>query len=220
MINETGPNSRGPPSVLFPAGKPPTSGKPPLKATNKQSPASKPPREEDEGPVISNIDQIVSMNEGLCSKDPEYVDFFLPKLGSACSCGENGGAGNDASLCAGDDPLSLANILRDWQVDFLHSVDIHTATELVLLYNKMGGVLATEMRKWRRKKKLKPVKTSSCGVALHIWTRTCRAVIKSVQQQIAEGAKCIKRPAILEVAWTSSDNNTAVSSLGSSLAEF
>jgi hypothetical protein len=219
MFNETGPNSRGPPSVLFPAGKPPTSGKPPLKVASKRSPASKPPCEEDESPVISNIDQIVSMNECLCSKDPEYVDFFLPKLGSACSCGENGGAGNDASLCEGDDPLSLVNILRDWQVDFLHSMDIHTATELVLVYNKMGGVLPTEMRKWRKKKKLKSVKTSSCGVALHIWTRTCRAVIKSVQQQIAEGAKCIKRPAILEVAWTS-DNNTAVSSLGSSLAEF
>ena len=205
--------------LLFPAGKPPTLGKPPLMAASKRSPASKPPREEDEGPVISNIDQIVSMNECLCSKDPEYVDFFLPKLGAACSCGENGGTSNDASLCEGDDPLSLANILRDWQVDFLHSVDIHTAKELVLVYNKMGGVLAKEMRKWRRKKKLVSVKTASCGVALHIWTRTCKAVIKSVQKQIAEGAKCIKRPAILEVAWTS-DNNTAVSSLGSSLAEF
>lgn len=220
MINESAPTGRSAPSALFPKGKPPTPGKPPRMTGRKRSPTKPPLHAEDEGPIISNIDQIVSMNECLCSKDPEYVDFFLPKLGATCSCDDqNGGGSKEMSMCEGDDPLALDNILRDWQVDFLHSVDIHTAKELVLVYNKMGGVLAKEMRKWRRKKKLVSVKTASCGVALHIWTRTCKAVIKSVQKQIAEGAKAIKRPAILEVAWTS-DNNTAVSSLGSSLAEF
>lgn len=213
MLNERA--SSAPP---LPSGKPPVPGKPPRAVGSKRSPAKAPPVMPDEnGPVISNLDQISSMNECLCSKDPEYVNFFLPKLGATCSCGLNDA--NNVSMTEGDDPLALANILRDWQVDFLDSVDIHTAKELVQVYNLKGGLLSKEMRKWRRKQRLASVKTASCAIALHIWTRTCKAVIKSVQKQIAEGAKIVKRPAILEVAWTS-DNNTAVSSLGSSLAEF
>jgi len=218
MINEASAGQRtssAPP--LPPGGKPPNPRKPPLAVTGKRSP-TKPSPVEVKGPVISNIDQISSMNECLCSKDPEYVAFFLPKLGAGCSCGDQKDM-KEVSMTEGDDPLALVNILRDWQVDFLNSVDIRTAKQLVIVYTKMGGVLAKEMRKWRRKKRLVSVKTASCGIALHIWARTCKAVIKSVQQQIAEGAKIVKRPAILEVAWTS-DNNTAVSSLGSSLAEF
>jgi hypothetical protein len=213
MLNER--TSSAPP---LPSGKPPVPGKPPRAVGSKRSPVkASPVIPNEDGPVISNLDQISSMNECLCSKDPEYVNFFLPKLGATCSCGLNDA--NNVSMTEGDDPLALASILREWQVDFLDSVDIHTAKELVQVYNLKGGLLAKEMRKWRRKQRLASVKTASCAIALHIWTRTCKAVIKSVQKQIAEGAKIVKRPAILEVAWTS-DNNTAVSSLGSSLAEF
>ena len=217
IINEANTSKRTTSAPPLPTGgKPPTPRRPPLAGGSKTSPP-KPPLVVNEGPVISNLDQISSMNECLCSKDPEYVDFFLPKLVATCSCGKK--TLKDMSMCEGDDPLSLENILRDWQVEFLNSIDIYTAKQLVVVYTKMGVVLAKEMRKWRRKKRLTSVKTASCGVALHIWTRTCKAVIKSVEEQIAEGAKVVKRPAILEVAWTS-DNNTAVSSLGSSLADF
>ena len=199
----------------------PTPGKPP-RARSRRSPVKAPATdEEDHGPVISNLHQLKSMNRCSCnatlfSGKPEHVQFYLPKLGISCSCG-NGVHDDDSAdineLNDEQDPLALSTILRPWQVDFLKSENINTADDLVVAYTAMGDALAKKMRKWRKAQKLVSVKTKSCGIALHIWHRTCKATIASVEKQRAEGVKHLKRPGILEVSVVS-DNRTAVSSLG------
>jgi hypothetical protein len=161
-----------------------------------------------------------SCKTNLFAGNPEHVEFYLPKLGVGCTCGKNDMKGSSFSNVT--DAMALVNILRPWQVNFLKSENITTAEELVNAYQKEGGSLAKKMRKWRKDHKLVSVKTISCGVALHIWSRTCKAIIRSVLNQLAAGVKEVKMPDILDV---SSDNRTAVSSLGcgsfrTSVAEF
>jgi hypothetical protein len=181
-------------------------GKPP-RAIERLSPIKK-AHHGDQGPIISNIDQV---KECSCDANPfagnkEHVEFYLPKLGVGCTCGKN-----IMKLSEDADPMSLVNILRRWQVDFLKSENITTAEELVNAYNKQGGILAKKMRTWRKERNLISVKTKSCGIALHIWSRTSKTVIRSVLTQLAAGVKEVKMPDLLEL---SSDNRTAVSSLG------
>ena len=197
-------------------------GKPP-RAGERMLPAKK--SLGDQKMIISNIDQVTELNGCSCKTNlftgnPEHVEFYLPKLVVGCTCGKNDM--NDSSFSNGADAMALVNILRPWQVSFLKSENITTAEELVNAYNKEGGILAKKMRKWRKEHKLVSVKTISCGVALHIWSRTCKAIIRSVLKQLAAGVKEVKMPDILDL---SSDNKTAVSSLGcgsfrTSLGEF
>ncbi len=72
--------------------------------------------------------------------------------------------------------------------------------------------MAKAMRKWRKDKKMPSVKTKSCGVALHIWSTTCKAVVKSVRKQKSKGAKVFSRPDFLEV--TNNADGRTVSTLG------
>ena len=72
--------------------------------------------------------------------------FYLPKLGMACQCGK----GKEDDELTNNNPCALENILRQWQVAFLHSVNICDALELVHAYNQQSAVLVKEMRKWRR----------------------------------------------------------------------
>lgn len=160
--------------------------------------------------VISNIDKIsdpCSCESSFFSGNSLHAEFYLPKLGMACKCG------NSASVTAtldGSDPCALGNILRPWQVDFLATMGIHGSVDLVHAFKERGGELAKAMRKWRKENKQPAIKTKSCHIALHVWSRTCKCVVHAVRKQKAEGATVITRPEFLEI---SSDVHT-ISTLG------
>jgi len=169
--------------------------------------------------VISNIKQVGSQTK-CCfqgtsfSDNREHVEFYLPKLGMGCSCGK---CPQGDYTSENEDPMALENILRPWQVDFLKSQTLSTAVEFVHAFNQRGGILAKAMRKWRKEQKMISIKTKSCGIALHIWSRTCKAVARSVRKQMAEGVAKPERPKFLEV----SPDDLSMSTLGcGSMIEF
>jgi hypothetical protein len=171
--------------------------------------------EENDKRVISNLETVevkpgCACESSMFSGNAEHVDFYLPKLGVICSCGKN----QSVTMREGSDPCALENILRDWQVDFLKSVGISAALELVHATRQRSGELAKDMRRWRKKNNLLAVKTKSCSVALHIWSQTCRSVVKSVQEQKAKGMVEAKRPEFLDVTLLSDDLSLGVSTLG------
>lgn len=134
-----------------------------------------------------------------------HVNFFLPNLGIMCCCGRK-----EEIELRNPDPSHLANILRDWQVEFLGSMDITTAAKLILAYNngKTSQVhIAKQMRLWRKQKRLLSVKTKSCSIALRIWSRTCAAVLKAMDEN---DDTMSGRPDFLDVSFSSA----TVSSLG------
>jgi len=103
--------------------------------------------------------------------------------------------------------------LRPWQVEFLKHVGIEDAIGLVFEHTQRGGVLATELRRWRKAQGLPSVRTKSCAVALQIWARTCKKVVRSVRSQRAQGIRVPRRPEFLELN-LADDDKSAVSSLG------
>jgi hypothetical protein len=149
--------------------------------------------------VISNIDVAGRCNceDSMFGGRADHVDFYLPKLGVACNCGR----GNPASSIEGD-PLSLSNILRPWQCDFLASLNLFGAEEYARSFKDRGHAIAKDMRRWRKANGLLSVRTKSCIIALHIWSRTCRSVIKSVRDQRARGVAKPERPDFLQISIT------------------
>lgn len=161
---------------------------------------------------LAVVDQnACSCNTNSFAGNAEYVDFYLPQISVDCTCGKKKPVA-DAPAAENEDPCALSAILRPWQVEFLADVGITDAKSLVHECTQRGAVLATLLRKWRRAKSLPSIRTKSCGVALHIWSRTCKSVLRSVRLQIAQGLEP-KRPDFLEL--NIGENQTAVSSLGS-----
>jgi hypothetical protein len=161
---------------------------------------------------ISNIDDAnrCTCEAAMFSTNAEHVEFYLPILGVSCSCGKQ--LQQLPPQCASNsNPCALECILRPWQVEFLKSVGIHGAIDFVHAFNERAFVLATQMRKWRQQKGMLSVKTKSCRVALHIWHRTCKSVIRHVREQQARGVSELQRPDFLEI--TVNDQHT-VSTLG------
>jgi hypothetical protein len=159
---------------------------------------------------MTNMESTTSMNgcpceESVFSKQPEVIDFYLPKLGLFCSCGRK-----DTVPLIGSDPCHIENILRNWQVQFCTSNNIQTALDMIHAYNQNSDRLAAQLRAWRKANGMLSVKTKSCAIALRIWARTCKMVIKSMQNQKDNGL--MSRPDFLDVA-LSSDSLT-VSTLG------
>jgi Kinesin motor domain len=155
--------------------------------------------------------------DSILSSNPAHVDFYLPKLGVMCCCGRQ----QDESQ-SHPDPNHLANILRDWQVDFLQSLGLIGAADLVHAYNSHKHSphdLAKAMRFWRAQQGLLAVKTRSCGIALRIWSRTCQAVVQRAllpehcsTPHHREAAGTMGQPYdVLNVSYSSA---SAVSSLG------
>lgn len=155
--------------------------------------------------VICDIDTLndeCHCQTSVLSCDPQHVEFYLPKLGVMCSCGRK-----QETVVLNGDPCHLVNILRLWQVEFLTSVGIETASDLIVAFQKQSKGLAKSMRKWRKDHHMLSVKIQSCTVALRIWSRTCVAVVKAVEEK-GNGA----RPDFLDVSLIS-DSRT-VSTLG------
>jgi hypothetical protein len=161
--------------------------------------------------VISNMPTagICACQDSIFTKNPDHVEFYLPNIRVLCSCGKHGGIEKKQ---AGSDPCSLENILRPWQFGFLQSVGILTASDLILVANKSTKVLSRAMRRWRKQNGLRDVKSKSCSVALHIWTRTSKAVVQSVQDN-----KGVVRPDFLDVS-LSGDERT-ISTIDVSLSD-
>jgi len=182
-------------------------GKPPLAGRNTTEKGEK-------QIVISNIEEVSDGPLCTCknsnfSGNAEYVNFYLPKLGMACTCGRF--KEEELTVSDGDDPLGLKSILRSWQVEFLKTQNIHGAVDLVHAFKQRSKELAKAMRIWRKEKGLAAVKTKSCHAALLIWYRTCKAVVRSIRRQKAQGAKVLKKPNFMD---SNQDDSKTVSSLG------
>lgn len=151
------------------------------------------------------IDNMNEMNEneppckcGISSvfAKKEYVVFYLPKIGVTCSCGKR----REDQLPPDSDPSALNSILREWQVSFLESTGIHDCVDFLHAVKQRKIQLAKEMRVWRKQKGLPSMKTQSCSIALYIWSRTCRVVLRNVTEQKAKGVAKPSRPDFLDVS--------------------
>jgi len=119
---------------------------------------------------------LCSCSESIFSGKAEHVEFFLPRLGQACTCGAEPNA-----ECA--DSTALSSFLRSWQVTFLNACGITTAERLVEINKHYAKPVAKAMKKWRRMKKMKPAHTKSCLIALSIWAKTATTKVQSLNQQ-------------------------------------
>lgn len=118
-------------------------------------------------------------------------EFFLPQLGMACTCR----TGKRRSYWRNDsDPTALEHILRPWQVSFCKSFGIRKGDQLVKAHHRSANMLAKAMRKWRKAHGMTRVRTVSCGVALHIWARSCKYYVRSVRMQRSRGIRRLQMP--------------------------
>jgi hypothetical protein len=161
--------------------------------------------------VISNMGQVEVVNHCPCQKsilaqNPEHVEFYLPRLRVICNCGRYRGY---EEFPDGTTQSCLVNILRDWQAAFMKSMGILTAVQLVDAHDHRSKELAKAMRRWRKEQGLFSVRSQSCSIALHIWSRTCQAVLKSILVENQQGG--IRIHSILDISL--SDGNS-LSTLG------
>ena len=111
-----------------------------------------------------------SCSNSIFSGNAAHTEFFLPKLGLACNCG---------AKKRNDDPTALKSFLRSWQESYLRSVGVYTAEQLTSRYETDGQDLARAMKHWRNSKRMKPARTKSCLIALQIWSKTAKTILKS-----------------------------------------
>jgi len=127
----------------------------------------------------NNEDEDMGYEE--CSTSPftdHQSEFYLPQLGLASI---------EDRLSFSNNPTALSNILRPWQYNFLASLDVHTADELLRAHKNDANDLSRKMKKWRKKQgNLVLYKTKECYAALKIWARTCKVILRSIQKQREE----------------------------------
>eukprot|EP00980_Cylindrotheca_fusiformis_P007307 scaffold1525_cov142-Cylindrotheca_fusiformis.AAC.107 len=123
-------------------------------------------------------------SQSIFSGNDDLINFFLPQMGMACTCKKQ-----QWGFAKPEDPTAIENVLRPWQVEFLHRFGIVHADQLVKARHRSSAILAKAMRQWRMKEKMLPFRTSSCLMALDIWAKTCKAYVRSVRKQLgSEGA--------------------------------
>jgi len=130
-------------------------------------------------------------SSSIFSGNDELVEFFLPKLGMACTCGKNPEVFSDTTVT---DLTAIEFILRPWQCRFLKSFNIHRGDQLVKANHRSAPAIARAMKKWRRKHEMVTARTVSCGLALHIWSRVCKIYVRSIRRQILLDADFVKIP--------------------------
>ncbi|CAJ1946279.1 unnamed protein product [Cylindrotheca closterium] len=129
--------------------------------------------------VEAECDGACQCSQSIFSGNDNLIDFFLPQMGMACTCREQ------HWKCANpDDPTAIENVLRPWQVQFLHRFGITHAEELVKARHRSVGILGKAMRQWRIKEGMQTFRTSSCIMALDIWSKTCKAYVRSIRKQL------------------------------------
>lgn len=119
---------------------------------------------------------------------PDDIDFFLPKV-SLDGSDQGNEKSSDKENDLDDDPTSLMSVLRPWQVEFLESVRITTSSQLVFASKYKSSSIAKSMVKWRAERNMKHMKSKACAVALHVWTRTIEAKIRSCLLERSSGSE-------------------------------
>ena len=154
-----------------------------------------------------NDSEICTCTSPIFGENAEEMEFYLPRLtNSLCTCGKI--VQEDLSIKGGD-YFALENILRPWQVKFLATQGITTVKELVRLNNYQREQVCRAMKKYRKTiVSNKPVKTQACGVALHVWIKTCSTALKNEQ----EGGPTM--PAFLDISFCSRDDSRSISTIG------
>lgn len=150
---------------------------------------------------FSDCSVVSASDEGPCqcsssvfSGNDELIDFFLPQMGMACNCGKR-----VMGLRTPEEPTSLENILRPWQVIFLAAFGIHRGDQLVKAHHRSAKALANALRQYRRKHGMTPFRTKSCGMALQIWSKTSKAYVRSIRKQLTSGTNDLKVPNTLYI---------------------
>lgn len=121
-------------------------------------------------------------SSSIFSGNDDLITFFLPQMGMACTCGRK-----PRGLRNPDDPTALENVLRPWQVEFLHTFGIRRGEDFVKARHRSAGVMARAMRQWRKKHDMTSFKTSACATALSIWSKVCKSYVRSIRRQIQAG---------------------------------
>jgi hypothetical protein len=147
--------------------------------------------------VIDDDDVPCTCTESAFSGNDELKEFFLPKLGMAHTCGKR-----NPPILIDSDPIGLHHILRPWQVEFLRSCDIYRGDQLVKACNNRAGSLAGAMHKWRLDHGMSCPRSVSCGMALHIWSRTCKYYVRTIRRQMADGMVEVEPPTLEDVMTT------------------
>ncbi|KAL7568482.1 hypothetical protein ACA910_012192 [Epithemia clementina (nom. ined.)] len=130
----------------------------------------------------------------IFSGNDELANFFLPKMGMACTCGKR-----RLGLANPDEPTSLKNILRPWQVRFLAGFGITRGDQLVKANHRSAQALATSLRQYRKKHRMTSFRTKSCGMAIQIWSRTAKTFVRSIRKQLVEGTDRLEPPNTMEI---------------------
>lgn len=131
---------------------------------------------------------------GVFAGKDDLIDFFLPLMGTGCTCGKY-----SDGLRNPEEPTSLENILRPWQVDFLAGFGVYRGDEMVKAHHRSGSALATALRQYQKKKGISSYRTKSCAMALEIWAKTCKAFVRSIRKQLTEGTVELKLPNTLYI---------------------
>jgi hypothetical protein len=154
---------------------------------------------------LENVDSsnICECQSSVFGGNKGHVLFYLPRLAIKCNCGQLSDAYYEDGDCT-----ALETILRPWQALFIHSLGIHSTKQFIEAVDEQAKPIAKLMRKWRKHKKMIPIRTKHCIVALRIWSKTCKQVLQSLLEQEITGAKP-HIPEFLTVSIEASDEVTA-----------
>jgi len=156
-----------------------------------------------------NENDICTCTSPIFGENAEEMEFYLPKLtNSLCTCGKV--VQEDDLSIKGGDYFALENILRPWQVAFLSTQGITTVKDLVGLDNAQRENVCKAMKKYRKTiARSKPIKTQACGVALHVWIKTCSTALTNEK----EGGPAM--PNFLDISFCSRDDSISTIGNGS-----
>jgi hypothetical protein len=143
---------------------------------------------------MSRDDGVCQCSNSVFSGNDELVDFFLPLMGMACTCGKR-----SQLLENPEEPTALENILRPWQVDFLGAFGIERGDQLVKAHHRSGKALAAALRQYRKKENMTSYRTKSCATAIQIWAKTAKAFVRSIRTQLTTGTTELKLPNTLYI---------------------
>ena len=160
------------------------------------------------------------------SGNDAHSDFYLPKLGMACHCARSWSRLRDERASFSRNPSALSHILRPWQCDFLRTLGVTTADELLRAHKADANDLARRMKGWRRRRGMAAARSRECYVALKIWSRTCKIVLRSIREQrrqaVAGGGgedeeahdAILEKPQFLDISFADAHTIASISTLG------
>jgi hypothetical protein len=116
------------------------------------------------GPVESvRTHENCRCSSSIFSGNNDMVEFYLPLTGTFCGCGQR-----PPGLRRPEEPTSLVNILRSWQVEFLGSYGIFLGDQLVKAHHRSAKDLAKALYRYRKKNNMKLFDVKTCSSALKV----------------------------------------------------